>query len=140
MKKSLHMLFAVMANVVLAVSACAPATPAPTEAPVVEPTAVPPPAAPEPTATAVPELGTAENPLIMALAPSATTQELQTGGQAIADKLSELTGYTITVTVPTNYAAMIEAMGAGNAHIGWLAPNTKRRFLLEERGRRAFEL
>jgi len=126
MKKSLHMLFAVMAIVVLAVSACAPATPAPTEAadaPVaVEPTAVPPTKVPEPTATAVPELGSAENPLIMALAPSATTQELQTGGEAIAAKLSELTGLTITTTVPTNYAAMIEAMGAGNAHIGWLAP------------------
>ena len=123
MKKSLHMLFAVLAILVLAISACAPATPAPTEEPVVvEPTAVPPTKVPEPTATAVPELGTADNPLIMALAPSATTQELQTGGQAIADKLSELTGYTITVTVPTNYAAMIEAMGAGNAHIGWLAP------------------
>ncbi len=69
-----------------------------------------------------PSLGTAENPLIMALAPSATTQELQSGGQAIADKLSEMTGYTIKVSVPTNYAAMIEAMGAGQAHIGWLAP------------------
>ena len=122
MKKSLHMLFAVMAIVVLAVSACAPATAAPTEAPVVvEPTAVPPTEVP-PTEVPAPELGTAENPLIMALAPSATTQELQTGGQAIADKLSELTGYTITVSVPTNYAAMIEAMGAGQAHIGWLAP------------------
>ena len=125
MKKSLHMLFAVMAIVVLAVSACAPATPAPTEAPMAEPTTVPPTAVPptvEPSATAVPELGTADNPLVMALAPSATTQELQTGGQAIADKLGEMTGYTITVSVPTNYAAMIEAMGAGNAHIGWLAP------------------
>ena len=123
MKKSLHMLFAVLAIVVLAVSACAPATPAPTEAPVVEPTAAPTDVPPtEIPPTPVPELGTADNPLIMALAPSATTQELQTGGQAIADKLSELTGYTITVTVPTNYAAMIEAMGAGQAHIGWLAP------------------
>jgi len=123
MKKSLHMLFAVMAILVLAVSACAPATPALTEEPVVvEPTAVPATAVPEPTATAVPELGSAENPLIMALAPSATTQELQTGGEAIAAKLTELTGLTITTTVPTNYAAMIEAMGAGNAHIGWLAP------------------
>ena len=123
MKKSLHMLFAVLAIVVLTVSACAPATPAPTEAPVVvEPTAVPPTAAPEPTATAVPELGTADNPLIMALAPSATTQELQTGGEAIAAKLSEMTGLTIKTVVPTNYAAMIEAMGAEQAHIGWLAP------------------
>ncbi|NWG05297.1 MAG: phosphate/phosphite/phosphonate ABC transporter substrate-binding protein [Chloroflexi bacterium] len=124
MKKSLHMFFAVMAIIVLAVSACAPATPAPTEAPVATEAPTEAPVATEPPATEAPapELGTAENPLIMALAPSATTQELQTGGQAIADKLSELTGYTITVTVPTNYAAMIEAMGAGNAHIGWLAP------------------
>ncbi len=33
-----------------------------------------------------------------------------------------MTGLTITTVVPTNYAVMIEAMGAGNAHIGWLAP------------------
>lgn len=84
--------------------------------PTPEPTAVP-----EPTAAPV-EVGTADNPLIMALAPSATSQELQTGGQAIADKLSELTGYTIEISVPTNYAALVEAMGAGNAHIGWLPP------------------
>ena len=127
MKKSLHVLFAVMALLVLVVSACAPAptpapvqptamqapTEAPTQAPTEAPTATEPPA---------PTLGTADNPLIMALAPSATSQELQTGGEAIAAKLSEITGYTIKVTVPTNYAAMVEAMGAGNAHIGWLPP------------------
>ncbi|MBK9924602.1 MAG: phosphate/phosphite/phosphonate ABC transporter substrate-binding protein [Anaerolineales bacterium] len=122
MKKSLSLSFAVIVVLALALAACAPATPAPTEAPTAVPATAVPTDVPEPTATAVPELGTADNPLVMALAPSATTQELQTGGQAIADKLSELTGYTITVTVPTNYAAMIEAMGAGNAHIGWLAP------------------
>ncbi len=33
-----------------------------------------------------------------------------------------MTGLTIKTVVPTNYAAMIEAMGAGQAHIGWLAP------------------
>jgi phosphonate transport system substrate-binding protein len=85
--------------------------------PTAEPTAVPP--TPEP--TAVP-FGTAENPIVLALAPSATTQELQAGGEAIAAKLSEITGYTIQVTVPTNYAAMVEAMGAGNAHIGFMPP------------------
>jgi phosphonate transport system substrate-binding protein len=83
----------------------------------VTPTAVPPTPVPE-----MPEIGTADNPIIMALAPSATSQELQTGGQAIADKLSEITGYTIKISVPTNYAALIEAMGSGNAHIGWLPP------------------
>jgi phosphonate transport system substrate-binding protein len=124
MKKSLHALFAVMALFVLVLAACAPAaTPAPTQAPATEaPATEAPTAVPAPTDTPVPALGTADNPLIMALAPSATTQELQTGGDAIAAKLSEMTGYTIKTSVPTNYAAMIEAMGSGNAHIGWLAP------------------
>jgi phosphonate transport system substrate-binding protein len=84
--------------------------------PTPEPTPVP-----EPTAEPV-QVGTAENPVIMALAPSATSQELQTGGAAIAAKIAEMTGLTIEVTIPTNYAAMVEAMGAGNAHMGWLPP------------------
>lgn len=115
-----YLLFALVATAILALSACGPAaTPVPTEPPTAAPTEPPTAAPTEPPA---PELGTADNPLIMALAPSATTQELQTGGEAIAAKLSELTGYTIKTVVPTNYAAMIEAMGAGQAHIGWLAP------------------
>jgi phosphonate transport system substrate-binding protein len=114
MKKLFAVVSLLVASVLL-LSACGPtATPTP-EVVVTEPPVV----ATEPPAAA---LGSPENPLIMALAPSATTQELQTGGAAIAAKLSELTGYTITTVVPTNYAAMIEAMGAGNAHIGWLAP------------------
>jgi len=59
-------------------------------------------------------------PIILALAPSANTQELIAGGDSIAAKLTELTGYTIEVTVPTNYAALVEAMGSGNAHVGFL--------------------
>src|SRR5262245_33256267 len=94
MKKSLHMFAAVMAIVLLAVSACGPAaTPVPTQPPA---TQAPPPteaptAVPQPTDTAAPTLGTADNPLILALAPSATSQELQAGGEAIAAKLSEAT-------------------------------------------------
>jgi phosphonate transport system substrate-binding protein len=71
------------------------------------------------TPTAIP-LGSPENPIIMAQAPSATTQELITGGELVAAKLSEMTGYTIQVVVPNSYAALVEAMGSGNAHIGWL--------------------
>ncbi|MCX6071488.1 MAG: PhnD/SsuA/transferrin family substrate-binding protein [Chloroflexi bacterium] len=96
--------------------ACAQATP--TEAPVV-PAEVPATEVPPP--TEVP-LGSPEMPIVMALAPSATSQELIAGGDAIAAKLSELTGYTITTTIPTSYAALVEAMGSGNAHIGWLPP------------------
>jgi phosphonate transport system substrate-binding protein len=56
----------------------------------------------------------------MALAPSANTQEMMAGGEAIATKLTELTSYVITTSVPTNYAALAEAMGSSNAQIGWL--------------------
>jgi phosphonate transport system substrate-binding protein len=121
MKKSLYLFFAVIVVFALALNACAPATPAPTEEPAAPaPTAVPPtkvPPTPEP--TAIP-FGSAESPVILALAPSANTQELMAGGDAIAAKLSELTGYTVKVTVPTNYAALVEAMGSGNAHVGFL--------------------
>lgn len=93
-----------------------------TEAPVEEveePTDEP--AAEEP-APGTPNLGTPENPIIMALAPSATSQGLLASGDEIARMLSELSGYTIETTVPTSYGALVEAMGAGNVHIGWLAP------------------
>lgn len=118
MTKRFSLLFALVAMLALILAACGPAA-TPT---VTEPTKAPEPTqAPEPT-KAPPALGTPENPIIMGLAPSATTQELQTGGEAIAAKLSEMTGYTIKVTVPTSYGALVEAMGAGNAHIGWLPP------------------
>lgn len=58
----------------------------------------------------------------MALAPSATAQELIASGEDIAKQLSAMTGYTITTTVPTSYGALVEAMGAGQAHVGWLPP------------------
>lgn len=131
--RSSYFAFAILVIAALVLSACAPAAtpaptaapttaPAPTEAPA-EPTAVPQPTevppTPEPTAVS---LGTADNPIIMAMAPSATSQELIAGGEAVAAKLTELTGLTIETTVPTSYAALIEAMGAGNAHVGWLPP------------------
>ncbi len=121
---SKNRLFNVMAGIValaLVLSACGPAatTAAPTTAPTaVPPTAVPPTAVP-PTPTEVP-FGSPDKPIIMALAPSATTQELIASGDAIAKQISDATGYTIKTTVPTSYAALVEAMGSGNAQIGWL--------------------
>jgi phosphonate transport system substrate-binding protein len=91
-------ILSIIVVLVMVLSACQSATPAP------------------------PALGTAENPIIMGMAPSGTSQELQAGGEAVAAKLSEMTGYTIKITVPNSYAALIEAMGSGNAHIGWLPP------------------
>ena len=102
-------LFNVMAGIValaLILSACGGATPtaAPTAVP---PTAVPPSAVP-PTAvppTAVPPtevpFGSPDKPIIMALAPSATSDELIASGNTIADLLSADSGLTIKAVVPT---------------------------------------
>jgi phosphonate transport system substrate-binding protein len=65
-------------------------------------------------------LGTEENPLIMSFVPSGDTQEIITGGEEIEAMLEEMTGLAIESNVATSYAAVVEAMGAGNAHIGWL--------------------
>jgi phosphonate transport system substrate-binding protein len=114
--KKFYLFLSLLVAATMLLTACGPtATPTPvvTQAPTQPP--------PPPPPTAVP-LGSAEKPLIMALAPSANTETLMAGGEAIAAKITELTGYTITTTVPTNYAALIEAMGSGNAQIGWLPP------------------
>jgi phosphonate transport system substrate-binding protein len=124
MKKA-FLFVSLMVAAVMLFTACGPAataTPAPApEVPVLLPTGTVAPVVPTPPPTPNP-LGTAAQPLIMALAPSANTQTLLTGGDAIAAKLTELTGYVIKTTVPTSYAAQIEAMGSGNAQIGWLPP------------------
>ncbi len=126
----------------LILAACATPTPAPTSVPpptaALAATKAPAPVAAEPTKAPAPTpvlpriediksdkskpLGSPENPLVMALAPSSTSQELLVSGEAIATEMKALTGLSIKTIVPTSYAALIEAMGAGNAHIGWLAP------------------
>jgi len=125
-KKRTSIMFVLISVLVLAsmvLSACAQPTAAPvtTEAPT---TAAPatteaPTEAPTAAAAAKP-LGTADNPIIMALAPSATADQLTVGGDAIAKQLNELTGYTFKVIIPNSYTALIEAMASGNAQIGWM--------------------
>ncbi|HEX9092112.1 MAG TPA: phosphate/phosphite/phosphonate ABC transporter substrate-binding protein [Anaerolineales bacterium] len=87
----------------------------PTTMPYIEPTS--PAAAP----TAASTLGTADNPIVVAFEPSATSQEITAGGQELLDLLSKETGLTFKGVVPTSYAALTEAMGSGNAQIGWMA-------------------
>jgi len=144
-KRLLFSLMSIMAVVSMLLAACQPApaptqlpaatqapikteAPAPTQPPTEPPApTVAPTEAPTPVPTEVPTeapkaLGTADNPLIMALAPSATSQELIASGDDIAKQLSDATGLVIKTTVPTSYSALVEAMGSGNAHIGWLPP------------------
>jgi phosphonate transport system substrate-binding protein len=68
------------------------------------------------------ELGLAENPLILALPPSANSKEQIEAAQAIASQFTERTGYTVVTVVPDSYAALVEALGKGNAHIVLLDP------------------
>jgi phosphonate transport system substrate-binding protein len=67
-------------------------------------------------------LGSPDNPLKMAFVPSADSQKVLGSGQPLADLLSQQTGLSFSVSVPTSYAAVVEAMGANNVDIGWLAP------------------
>ena len=66
------------------------------------------------------DLGTAENPIIMSFVPSGDTQQIIASGDELARLVAEKTGLTITANVGTDFAAVREAMGAGQAHIGWL--------------------
>ncbi len=130
MKHTLRVLFAVFILSSMLLTACTAPKAAPADVPPTKmtfpselpPTAVPPTAEPTTAKPTANPLGTADMPLIMALAPSATSQELQAGGDAVAAKLSEMTGYSIQTIVPTSYAALVETLGSGNAHIGWLPP------------------
>lgn len=58
------------------------------------------------------DLGTPDNPIQVYFVPSAEAQVLLTGGEVLAEALTEATGLTYEVFVPTSYAATIEAMCA----------------------------
>ena len=66
------------------------------------------------------ELGSSNNPIKMYFVPSMEAGKVISSGEAIADGLEKLTGYKFKIAVPTNYAAVIEAMGSNQADIGWL--------------------
>ncbi len=67
-------------------------------------------------------LGTKNNPLIMSFVPSGDTEAITVSGETLAKLLSEKTGLTIESNVATSYTTVVEAMGTGKAHIGWLPP------------------
>jgi phosphonate transport system substrate-binding protein len=116
MKKSVSLLFAVLTVLVLVISACAPATAAPTEAPTEPPmTEAPtePPATEAPaTEPAMPDVGSPEHPIKVLFVPSVDANIITTGGEVMAQALNEATGLTFEVTVPTSYAATVEEMCA----------------------------
>jgi phosphonate transport system substrate-binding protein len=89
------------------------------------PTQTPPPdITPTDTQSAFPtaELGLAENPLILALPPSANSQAQIDAAKVLASLFTERTGYTVVTIVPDSYTALVDSLGKGNAHIVLLDP------------------
>jgi phosphonate transport system substrate-binding protein len=66
--------------------------------------------------------GAATQTLRMAFVPSADSGKVLSTGQPLGEELGKLTGLKFEVSVPTSYAAVIEAMGSGRVDVGWLAP------------------
>lgn len=77
------------------------------------------------------DLGSPEKPIVIALVPSGDVPTITKAGTEIADCLSKLTGLTYNIEVGTNFAASIEAMGAGKAPFGFL--NTFSAILAKEK-------
>jgi phosphonate transport system substrate-binding protein len=69
--------------------------------------------------------------LVMAFVPSGDTEQIVASGDQLAEMIAEQTGYAVESNVATSYAAVIEAMCADNAQIGWL--NTFGYILANER-------
>ena len=67
-----------------------------------------------------PELGTEDNPIVMAIVSSGDTQESIAASDQLAQMITNETGLIVEATVATDFAAVREAMGMGTAHIGWL--------------------
>ncbi|HSG42026.1 MAG TPA: PhnD/SsuA/transferrin family substrate-binding protein [Anaerolineales bacterium] len=90
-----------------------------------QPTATPVPSTPTANVTPPPptaELGLAENPLILALAPSGNAPEQINAAREIASQFMERTGYVVVTIAPDSYVELIDALENGNAHIVLLDP------------------
>jgi phosphonate transport system substrate-binding protein len=65
-------------------------------------------------------LGSEENPVKLYFVPSGEVQKIIQSGDSIAEELEAKTGLKFKTAVPTSYAAVIEAMGNGEADMAFL--------------------
>ena len=101
------------------------ASPGASPSPATKPAAAAPSPVPKPNAPPAPtgdQKGSASNPITMAFVPSSDSQKVLASGQPLADQLKAVTNLSFSVSVPTSYTTVIEAMGANQVDVGWLAP------------------
>src|SRR5947199_9959304 len=67
-------------------------------------------------------IGSFDRPIIFAFTPSQDVARITASGNAMASALSSATGLKFKVTIPTSYAAQIEAMCAGQSDLAAIAP------------------
>jgi len=66
-------------------------------------------------------LGSPEKPIIIIFVPSGDVPTITKAGNETAECLGKITGLSYKIEVGTSYAAAIEAMGGGKAHLSFLA-------------------
>jgi phosphate/phosphite/phosphonate ABC transporter binding protein len=76
----------------------------------------------KPVSPAAGAMGSKEKPITMAFVPSSNSSRVLASGEPLGQLLGQVTGYNFKVSVPTSYAAVIEAMGSNNVDVAWLAP------------------
>lgn len=64
--------------------------------------------------------GTSKNPIVMSFVTIGDTQEIVINSQKLGAMIEEYTGLSVEVNIAANYAAVREAMGSEQVHIGWL--------------------
>ncbi|HEV8535116.1 MAG TPA: phosphate/phosphite/phosphonate ABC transporter substrate-binding protein [Candidatus Limnocylindria bacterium] len=75
-----------------------------------------------PSPAAGPKLGSQDRPIHLAITPSQEVQRLTATGNVIAAALGRSTGLNWKVSVPTSYAAQIDAVCAGQVDVAFIAP------------------
>lgn len=66
--------------------------------------------------------GTVTGPIKMAFVPNAEAGKLLENMKPFVEMLQKETGYSFETSVPTSYAAVIEALGAKQVDVAWMGP------------------
>ena len=118
-KRSIALFFLLFLPILLGCGLSSIGQPTDTPAPVLGPTATPLPTVPPPVSV----LGSSENPIILALAPSTqNTTAVENASKTLVGLLEQGTNYHIVSVLPPDETSLVKGFGTGNAHIGVLTP------------------